>query len=598
MTIAACAQRSQWDRWSGPNCDTPEWAPLRDVLGRRPVSRTPEGFPLIPYEALASFLRDVPHLFRQGDRVLSRLEAVATEVATAVPSDDAVVAAAFAQVVRSANVAAPADLWMVRHVMVALTSVGVVGALRSGDAVRPGQYTAAGIDPVVLEHDLSLLLCRGYLTRRRDGAYVAAGSPAAIGVLACDWRANDGLAEVETRIAEGLDGLTSAEAGRMSAALARLDAPAVGGTHGWVAGPDHVRLGSWLLPVVVGLGPSAAAAVPGRPIRAGHPAVDRLLALAGLIDGAAVATALGRRVLSRGPGPMGIVHSYAAMMHQHERRLRGEGPAAAVDRVRNVCACDQANRGMFASIIASVAAFAANHRMSVEVLIEHACGACEAIRQHWRTTGDTRVRYVAADLDPAAVHAGLAAWPAGERPPLLTTLAPQDIGRPADLLEALRTLGIPTRQAVMIVGNGFHEIRGQTDDSIIGTFRAYAHAGIILVFTEETLLSSEQIRSAGWNTYHAAFRHCHWISGQHLRPQYDVAEVGPTAAPMPLSWPTCLLRGGYVVLPHYSKSKRRLLPCPEPDDRNPAISVSYFCVPSHIAAQLGIGLVNADRGSP
>ncbi len=40
----------------------------------------------------------------------------------------------------------------------------------------------------------------------------------------------------------------------------------------------------------------------------------------------------------------------------------------------------------------------------------------------------------------------------------------------------------------MIVGNGFHEVRGQSDSGMVEIFRGYEDAGILLLFTEESAL--------------------------------------------------------------------------------------------------------------
>jgi len=69
----------------------------------------------------------------------------------------------------------------------------------------------------------------------------------------------------------------------------------------------------------------------------------------------------------------------------------------------------------------------------------------------------------------------------------------------------------------MVVGNGFHEIWTRSNATMVHVFGQYRRAGISLVFIEETALSTEQIRAAGWNTYHAGFRWIHEVSGQFLR---------------------------------------------------------------------------------
>ena len=42
----------------------------------------------------------------------------------------------------------------------------------------------------------------------------------------------------------------------------------------------------------------------------------------------------------------------------------------------------------------------------------------------------------------------------------------------------------------MLVGNGFHEVRQQTDERMVEVFRGYAEAGFVLLFTEESALAA------------------------------------------------------------------------------------------------------------
>ncbi len=124
----------------------------------------------------------------------------------------------------------------------------------------------------------------------------------------------------------------------------------------------------------------------------------------------------------------------------------------------------------------------------------------------------------------------------------------------------------------MMVGNGFHEVRDQTNEKMAAVFKAYRDAGIILIFTEETGLTDEQIREAAYNTYHAGFRWVHRTSGQGLRPSF--APDGDIR-----SWFESATSGDYDVLMDYTRGTRSIYPYAAPKEDNPSISVTYFCVP-------------------
>ena len=53
-------------------------------------------------------------------------------------------------------------------------------------------------------------------------------------------------------------------------------------------------------------------------------------------------------------------------------------------------------------------------------------------------------------------------------------------------------------------------------------------------------------------------------------------------------WRRLATEGGYLVLEQYCYRTRTIYPLPRPDRRNPAISMSYFCVPADLAAELVI----------
>jgi hypothetical protein len=141
--------------------------------------------------------------------------------------------------------------------------------------------------------------------------------------------------------------------------------------------------------------------------------------------------------------------------------------------------------------------------------------------------------------------------------------------------------------AVMIVGNGFHEVRGQTDARMTQVFAGYERAGIVLLFTEESALAIDDLVETAWNTYHAGFRYVHERSGQGLRSATARPPL-PLEGARPASWTECAERAGYVRLERYCRRGRTVYPYPPPGGHNPAISVNHFFAPQRIAAGLGL----------
>ena len=129
----------------------------------------------------------------------------------------------------------------------------------------------------------------------------------------------------------------------------------------------------------------------------------------------------------------------------------------------------------------------------------------------------------------------------------------------------------------MMVGNGFHEVRDAHDERIVEVFRAYADAGIVLIFTEETALSIGDQQATAWNTYHPAFRYVHEKSGQGLRPSIS-RPLNPDD-PLPMSWTAAADAGGYQKQDTYCTPGRTIYPCPPPSGHNPSTYVNYFLVP-------------------
>lgn len=134
----------------------------------------------------------------------------------------------------------------------------------------------------------------------------------------------------------------------------------------------------------------------------------------------------------------------------------------------------------------------------------------------------------------------------------------------------------------MMVGNGFHEVRNQTNQKMLEVLRGYQQAGILLIFTEETGLSDSDLLATAWNTYHAGFRYVHEMSGQGLRPAWD------SKRRKVWSWRRCARLAGYTVLDRYTVATRTIFPTRKPHRKNPSISVTYFCVPESVMSQVEV----------
>ncbi|MEZ4238448.1 MAG: hypothetical protein R3F59_20310 [Myxococcota bacterium] len=529
----------------------------------QPTGRRLGGLALPVAPGLARLRDWVPHLLGEGLaawRAADRIETGAPEVADALR--------VVRQVVRTAAITAPPDLWLLRQVLSALAATGWRERLAEGVHDVPPE----------LEPDLTLLLSRGYLVRAGAG-WRWAELPTAQRVLREVGPLPERPADLSARWAAALSGDRAHDA--LLADVLAGDVPAA--PHpppSWVATPEDLELGYRLVPLVLGL--RAAQRIPelldhgALPLPA--PLADRAratLRAAGWLGDGAV-TPLGRRGLERGPGPFGIIETYHPYLAALPR-IWAEGRAAVhVARAGNVAASQDANRATFQRANDALDRFCADTGFPLRVFVEHAVGRGEAIRQRWARAGDGLV-YVGADLEAEALAAAQAEVAAGRLPPDVAFVQ-ADIAQPEALVGALRARGVPTEGAVMLVGNGFHEVRDRSDDRMVAVFRGYCEAGIVLLLTEESALSVDDLLRTAWNTYHAGFRYVHERSGQGLRPASPAPgpAIGP---PLPASWQECAVRAGYVALERYGSRSRTIYPYPPADGHNPSVSTNLFLVP-------------------
>ncbi|MBT5092692.1 MAG: hypothetical protein HOM21_00520, partial [Halobacteriovoraceae bacterium] len=228
--------------------------------------------------------------------------------------------------------------------------------------------------------------------------------------------------------------------------------------------------------------------------------------------------------------------------------------------------------------------FSKKYQFDFDVYIEHAVGQGEATRQRYQRDPEKECRYFGADLEDSAIDKAMEEQKKGNLPVEMKFIRQADIGAPDILIDGVKKNQANPFGAVMVVGNGFHEVRNQTNEKMIEVFKGYCEAGILIIFTEESGLSDEDLLFTGWNTYHAGFRYCHEISGQGLRPAYDSEESSGAR----FSWRKCAELGGYRVLKEFTSRTRTIYPHPRKDGYNPAISVNYFCLPQKLAEKFKI----------
>jgi hypothetical protein len=568
----------------------------------RPTGTTSSGFTYLQPSAWHRFRDWVPHILGDGPRTMDAVERV-VDAATRAGSDEAelrnlgAAADVVRQVVRTAAICAPSDLWLLRHVVGQLARTGVAARLLAGEMVDAG--TAAR--PEELEIDLRFLLSRDLLVRVASGGYRLGTHGHARDVLSLP--PVDGAApSPSVAWAELLRGHASdAAAGVVSSQLAQ-PLPSDRREPGlWSPTAREVELAARLLPLVVGMTASsrmaeiravgrtaalsAALLCPGR--TAIGEAALALLISAGVLDAHAALTEVGARVLERGPGPFGIIEAYRTYLDALPRIWQDGRGSVHVERAANLAASQAANAKTFSEANDALDRFCQDTGFGFRVFIEHALGRGEATRQRWARSGDRALRYFGADLEDAAIAAARVEQQANRLPPDMVFVDRADIGDPARLLAAIRAAGEATEGAVMIVGNGFHEVRGQTDARMIATFEGYERAGIVLLFTEESALAIDDLVETAWNSYHAGFRYVHQRSGQGLRGATERPPL-PLEGARPASWTECAERAGYVRLERYCGRGRTVYPYPPPGGYNPAISVNHFFVPRLIAARFGL----------
>jgi len=572
------------------------YARLKSIL-ERPTGTSSAGFPFFEQRAWEIFRDEIPHLFGAGLQVLK----VLAEIESSEEDPNIGRACSVArQIVNTAAITAPPDLWLMRHVLTWFNELGLYERLLKGEAIYPAECVVGGVtlNGPELETDLHFLLARGVVEQYDDGFRIAGHARVR------DYRFQAGHPAGMTRIwarAFRDEVLTDEELGLLSSMGVGLTPRTEFEENHWIPSADEIEIGYRLVPLVLALRTTGdkgsyqnwpRRTVHGSPFGtfcAKYPQVDEaarsILRAASWMDDEG-ATEIGQRGFSRGPGPFGIIETYHGYMERGADILLGKCSSVWVERSANVGASQDANAGTFKQANDALDRFCAETGFAYEVFIEHAIGRGEATRQRFKRSGDS-LSYFGADLEDAAIDAAVVEQQEGRLPANMVFVRHADIGNPQILVDAIRKAGSATEGAVMMVGNGFHEVRNQSDDLMVEVFKGYAEAGLILLFTEENALSVDDLRATAYNTYHAGFKYVHEKSGQGLRPS-EPRPKPRLGKPLRAPWSECAKLAGYVRMDEYCTRTRTIYPYKRLTGHNPSISVNHFFVPERIAELLKV----------
>jgi len=577
----------------------------------RPTGVSTSGYPYLQREAWELFRDRIPHILAMGKVVDETVQGVEEALAGREGDDEDNVRRSckvVRQVVLTATITAPPCLWLLRHVLGAFAELGLLQRMLAGEAIYVDACSAPAsdgvelLDPSELETDLSFLLSLG-LVEQYEESYRIAGHPRVRRVFESIEPVGDRRdpAQLWRQLFAGKR-LSSEQQEQLLDLSFKVSPRTEIEQNHWIPTLEEIELGFRLVPVVLGLRAAerTTGLVAGLERTATELSADHPLCAAGALEILTAAgwmerdgehyrvTRIGERGFARGPGPFGIIHTYHPYMSSAVEILESGSASVWVRRGENVAASQDANRGTFAKANDALDRFCADTGFQLRVFIEHAIGRGEATRQRFERSGEETIRYFGADLEDAAIDAAIAEQGAGRLPSNMVFVRDADIGRPEVLLAALAREGVSSRGAVMLVGNGFHEIREQDDDSMVRVFEGYCQAGVILLFTEENALAIDDLRATAWNTYHAGFKYVHEKSGQGLRPALPRERVPRLGRPLRAPWSACASAAGYVRATAYCSRTRTVYPYTPRTGRNPSISVNHFFVPEVLAQDLGI----------
>mgnify|MGYP003632721001 CR=1 FL=1 len=576
----------------------------------QPTGISSSGFPYLERSAWEQFRDQIPHILGMGQRTLEANAAIRKALGSDTNGDSENILRACKvvdQIVSTAAVTAPPSLWLARHLLGCYKSLGLLDRLLAGKAIYPDDCSISreGADQPLAGAELGIdflfFLSLGFV-EQYDDSYRIAGHPRVRRIFesVTPIAAATDPAQTWLRLFAG-ESLTPPEQEELlDLGFGVAQRTSLVQDH-WLPTLSEIELGYRLVPVVIGM---RAAGITeglreGKELTSSDLSKSSPMCAAGALSILTAAgwckrngenyrvTKSGERGFSRGPGPFGIIHTYHPYMTKAAELLDSGSTSVWVERGENVAASQDANRGTFLRANNALDRFMEETGFPLGVFIEHAIGRGEATRQRYERSANAHIRFVGADLEDAAIDAAIEEQTAGNLPDNMVFVRQADIGKPELLLTAMADAGIDSQGAVMIVGNGFHEIRNQTDESMKEVFRGYCDAGILLLFTEENALAIDDIRQTAWNTYHAAFKYVHEKSGQGLRPA-DPRQGVRLGRGLRAAWSECAQAGGYVRAESYCEKTRTIYPYTPTNGINPSISVNHFFVPRDIAIALGI----------
>lgn len=551
--------------------------PLAKILAGHTEMDPTGRFPLISRESFETFRDTVPHLFQEALALWDELEKVKSKNESVLNGVKAV-----KTMIKTAAVTAPTDLWIVRQVLSTFKKRGIADHFASGTEIIAENYASAhDLDLAQFTSDLELLASRGYLKKMEDGGYIAAAYADSLWneITVLDPNYQTDMAQ---EMVKWFNGEINEEWEGWMNGWFDQRVRKQGKQEKWTANLTQMDLGYYLVPLVLALKASKLVQEPkkGEGVTDDPrliPEMRKVLEEAGLIRENKF-TALGERVFKHGYGPFGIIYAYHPYLNQHEGLLTSsQTTKPKVARATNIVGSKYGNLESFKLLVNALADFQKETGFVFTKVVEHAVAYGVATQELVKKLGEKGIKgieFYAADLEEVALDGARSEQAAGRLPQNMQFLT-SDIGDPEKLITFLGGAEA-ARGTVMMVGAGFHEIRGKTDDEMVKIFQKYREAGIILVFVESTDYTTEQIRDSAWQSYHGGFRWVHQTSGQRLRAPWRIKATDR------LSWSEIATHAGYELNEKYSPGKRLLYPVPMAVHKNPPLEKIFFCTPKDL----------------